>query len=128
MPQLRYSASEIRWAPDARRLGLLVGIPARLYLFRADGSFSEQVHFADPDMTVDQFAWSPSGKQILFRSSYHGFQCTGMISFKDQEVHDIAPCRAGSGLFSADSDGSNIRAVSKATDFKMGASQLFWIQ
>jgi hypothetical protein len=128
IPQLRSTVSEIRWAPDGHSLGVLIGLPARLYRFRSDGTPQGEVHFAQRDMTVDRFAWSPSGKQIVFRSGYGGFQCTGTLSFKDKDIHGLAPCRAGSDLFISNSDGSDVKRLSKQTNSTMGASQLFWIQ
>ena len=116
---------EIRWDPSGNRLAFLYY--GKLYLVNADGSDFRPIEFKeiDKESRILSFAWSPSGKQVVFRSTYEAREICNYNFIYRFEVGRF-PCRQGYHLFTSNIDGSNVKKLTDDPDYR--GSQLFWIQ
>ena len=121
---------EIRWDPTGKRLAFLMGSPIpRIYVVNADGSDMKVVEFrnflgAARDLSIRSFAWSPDGRQFVFRSEA-GSKCNYLALGYKLETGSF-PCIFSRDLFTADVDGSHVTKVTSEPDYVFG--ELFWIQ
>jgi Tol biopolymer transport system component len=117
--------TQIRWDPQGNRLVFLYD--GQLFLLNADGS---DLHAVDmeglaKDSKILSVAWSPSGKQFVFRSTFKaGELCKYNFIYKFETGH--FPCVQGYHLFTSNTDGSGLKRIT--TDPEYSWSNLFWIQ
>jgi WD40 repeat protein len=117
--------NEIRWDPTGKRLAFLMGSPIpRIYIVNADGSESRVVEFRNSDLSIRSFAWSPDGREFVFRSEA-GSKCNYTALGYKFETGNF-PCIYSRNLFTADVDGSHLTKVTSNPDYEFG--ELFWIQ
>jgi hypothetical protein len=117
--------TEIRWDPNGNRLAFLYY--GKLYMVNADGGDFKAIEFkeVDKESKIESFAWSPSGKQFVFRSTYKAREiCNYNFIFHFEVGH--FPCIQGSHLFTSNIDGSNLKQITGDPAYRVG--RLFWIQ
>jgi WD40-like Beta Propeller Repeat len=124
----------IRWSPDGKSLGFIVweatfddskASKHTLFVVNADGSNLHAVHFVPHDINVSAFAWSPSGKQIVFRSDFQAAKlCNTNLSFIVETGH--RPCRDAEHVYTSNIDGSSLKQVTEDPEYRNG--NLYWIQ
>jgi hypothetical protein len=124
----------IRWSPDGKSIGFIVGEATfddskapkhTLFIVNADGSNLHAVHFSPRDINVSAFAWSPSGKQIVFRSDFQAAKlCNNNLSFTVETGH--RPCRDAEHVYTSNIDGSGLKQLTKDPEYRNG--NLYWIQ
>jgi dipeptidyl aminopeptidase/acylaminoacyl peptidase len=124
----------IRWSPDGKSIGFIVwestfddskASKHTLFVVNADGSNLHAVHFAPRDINVSTFAWSPSGKQIVFRSDFQAAKlCNRNLSFSVETGH--RPCRDAEHVYTSNIDGSSLKQLTKDPEYRNG--NLYWIQ
>jgi Tol biopolymer transport system component len=121
---------EIRWDPSGKHLAFLMGVPIpKIYVVNADGSATKMVEFdnligINRDLSIRSFAWSPDGRQFVFRSEA-GSKCNYLALGYKFETGSF-PCIYSRDLFTADVDGSHLTKVTSEPDYEFG--ELFWIQ
>jgi Tol biopolymer transport system component len=100
---------EIRWDPSAKRLAFLMA--GRIYVVNADGSHLQAIEFhnfvgVDLGLSIRSFAWSPDGRQFVFRSEA-GKKCNyAALAYKFDT--GSFPCIFSRNVFTAAVDGSHL--------------------
>jgi Tol biopolymer transport system component len=124
----------IRWSPDGKTIGFIVWespfdqskvTKYALFVVNSDGSNLHAVNFAQRDMNVTSFAWSPSGDRIVFRSDLRAKKvCNTNLSFYAETGH--RPCRDAEHVYTSNIDGSSLKQITKEPEYRHG--DLYWVQ
>jgi len=123
--------SQIRWDPTGQRIGLLMGPKRQLFVVNRDGTHLKATEFRIlgvmvHDVPIYSFAWSPDGRQFVFRSSYLALDKCNVLALGYLIDTGHLPCTGARNLFTSNADGSNLSRITPSYDYSAG--QLFWIQ
>lgn len=115
---------EIRWSPDGKKIGL--SLDQRFWsLDVMTGALHRTVFDKGDKADVREFAWSPDGTSVAFRSSFEsGKECNTSLGYYYET--GSMPCRNTFYLYIAELDGQKtLKRISKVREMRPGP--LFWV-